>query len=157
VGKVEGSVGEMYSWTDESGETHYSDDLGAVPEAKRAGAKVDSLPKLEVYRGEYSRIKAATLANVTPAAPRHAAAVKGRMTAIVYSAKWCGACKTTKAFLAEQGVVVDERDIDEDPKALSELVAIAGKDAAIPVTIIGKKVIGGFDEPALTEAIGISR
>jgi glutaredoxin len=54
-------------------------------------------------------------------------------------------------------VAVEERDIDRDPRALAELVAIAGKDAAIPVTVIGKKAVGGFDPAELRNALAAAR
>lgn len=156
VGSVGGAVEGLYSWTDASGALHYSDDPADVPTGQRV-EKVERLPTLEVYRGEYSKLKAGAMARVKPRAPRRAAQTGGRVTAIVYSAKWCGACKSTKAFLLARGVVVDERDIDEDPRALSELLSLAGQDAAIPVTVLGKKVVGGFDESALAEALRLAR
>ncbi len=156
VGAVGGEVDGLYTWTDSTGAVHYSDDPSNVPEGQRV-ERLEKLPTLDVYRGEYSKLKAGAMARVKPAVPRRAAQTGGRVTAIVYSAKWCGACKSTKAFLLEKGVVVDERDIDEDPRALSELLTYAGPDAAIPVTVIGKEVIGGFDQTALTEAVRLGR
>ena len=156
AGEVDGDVGEMYAWTDAQGERHYTDDLDEVPESLREGARVASLPKLEVYRGEYSRVRASIEA-VKAVPPRRSAPAAGKVKAVVYSAEWCGACKSTKALLADLGVVVEERDIDKDPRALAELIGIAGKDAAIPVTLIGKKAVGGFDEPALRAAVAAAR
>jgi hypothetical protein len=40
------------------------------------------------------------------------------------------------------------------PQGNAALVKLAGEDAGIPVTVIGKKVIGGFDEAALRAAAG---
>ncbi|HEY3446798.1 MAG TPA: glutaredoxin family protein [Myxococcales bacterium] len=138
----------LYSWTDESG-VHYVEDPSQVPEKYRSGSKVDALPVLQTYSGAYSRLKTSNR-GVKPAERIEAA----KATAIVYSAEWCGACKDTKAFLKSLGVTVEERDIEKDPKANAELVKIAGEDAGIPVTVIGKKVIGGFDEAALRAAVG---
>lgn len=144
-------VPELYSWTDEQGEVHWVEDLGEVPERFRGQAKVDALPSVSVYRGQYSKLKV-SFAGVKPATPRRPAGGRG-LTAIVYSAEWCGACKSAKAFLGGLGVAVEERDIDKDPRALAELASISGKDAAIPVTVIGKKVVGGFDEAELRAAV----
>ena len=136
----------LYSWTDKAG-IHYVEDPSQVPEAYRADSKVDALPVLKTYSGAYSRLRTSNR-GVKPAERIEAA----RATAVVYSAEWCGACKDTKALLKSLGVSVEERDIEKDPKAAAELVKIAGEDSGIPVTVIGKKVIGGFDEAALRAA-----
>jgi glutaredoxin len=150
--KIGGDVGEVYSWKDEHGEVHYVDDPGDVPERYRQGSKVDALPELATYHGEYSRLRTST-AGIKPIAPTRPVSVRGQVKAVVYSAEWCTACKATKAFLRGMGVTVDERDIDKDPRSLAELVALAGQDASIPVTLIGKKAIGGFDQEALRKAV----
>jgi glutaredoxin len=152
-GEVAGGVGEMYSWVDEQGEPHYVDDPQMVPEKFRSRSQVTSLPKLEVYRGEYSKLKR-SLAGVQRRAPPKAVSTGGRIKAIVYTADWCTACRSTKDLLRKLGVVVEERDVDKDSRAAGELATIAGNDASIPVTMIGKKVVGGFDEEALRRAIG---
>ncbi|HEU4385551.1 MAG TPA: glutaredoxin domain-containing protein [Anaeromyxobacteraceae bacterium] len=141
----------LYRWTDAKGVAHYTDEEERVPKPHRAGSKVRTLPLLTVYHGEYSRLPGGASA-VTPAAPRPSARGSGAR-AVVYSAAWCGACKKTKAWLAEQGVAVEERDVDRDPRALSELVAIAGKNPSIPVTVIGGRAVGGFDPDELRRAL----
>ncbi len=141
----------LYRWTDERGVEHFVGDEALVPERHRAGARIRSLPPLTVYRGEFSRLRPGA-AGVTPAAPTPRAPEAGAR-AVVYSAAWCEACKKTKAWLAARGVAVEERDVEKDPAALAELVALAGKDPAIPVTVIGRKVVGGFDPAALRGAL----
>lgn len=42
--------------------------------------------------------------------------------------------------------------VDEDPAAFSELVALGYM--TIPVTVIGDRIVRGFDEKALRDAIG---
>ena len=149
------AVEGLFRWTDRKGVVHFVDEVERVPEPHRAAARIRSLPLLTVYHGQYSRLRPGA-ANVAPAEPRPSAPGAGAR-AIVYSAEWCGACKKTKAWLAEQGVAVEERDIDRDPRALAELVAIAGKDAAIPVTVIGGKAVGGFDPAELRSALAAHR
>lgn len=145
------AVEGLFRWTDERGVVHFVDEEERVPERHRARARIRSLPLLTVYHGQYSRLRQGA-GDVAPAEPRPPAAGAGAR-AVVYSAAWCGACQKTKAWLAQQGVQVEERDIDKDPKALGELVAIAGKDPAIPVTVIGKKAVGGFDPAELRRAL----
>lgn len=149
------AVEGLYRWTDERGVTHFTDEEERVPERHRAGSKVRTLPLLTVYHGEHSRLPGGASA-VSPAAPRPSAPGPGAR-AVVYSAAWCAACKKTKAWLAEQGVAVEERDVDRDPRALSELVAIAGKNPSIPVTVVGGRAVGGFDPDELRRALAAAR
>jgi glutaredoxin len=140
----------IFSWTDDEGVVHVVDDVKRVPSRFRAQADaMSSLPPVGAYGGTFSKI--GELAVGVDAAP-HVTTSTGRAQAIVYSASWCQACKATKAFLRSRGIQVEERDIEKDKTALSELIALAGEDAAIPVTVIGDAVIGGFDENALRAA-----
>jgi glutaredoxin len=145
-------VDGIFAWVDEQGEKHYVDDQGEIPERYRASAKVDSLPTVTVYHGEFSPLRTSTAGVKARVAARPVSA-RGSLKAVVYTAEWCGACKATKAFLRGQGVIVEERDIDKDPRALAELVGLAGENPSIPVTLIGKKVIGGFDQKELQKAV----
>ncbi len=155
VGGARDAVEGLFRWTDERGVVHFVDEVERVPERYRANARIRSLPLLTVYHGQYSRVRQGA-GEVAPAEPRPSAPGTGAR-AVIYSAAWCGACKKTKAWLAEQGVRLEERDIDKDPRALAELVAIAGKDPAIPVTVIGKKAVGGFDPVELRRALAAAR
>ncbi|MBI5548473.1 MAG: glutaredoxin family protein, partial [Deltaproteobacteria bacterium] len=129
------------------------DDTAEIPAGYRDSARIDSLPTLDVYRGEFSKVRR-SFADVKPQKPRPAdVSMAGRLKAVVYTAEWCTACRSAKKLLRSLGVTVDERDIDKDALAVAELASIAGQDAAIPVTIIGKKVIGGYDEAELRKAV----
>jgi glutaredoxin len=145
-------VDGIFAWVDESGEKHYVDDQAEIPERFQKTAKVDSLPVVAVYHGEFSPLRKSA-AGVRPRVAARPISARGSVKAVVYTAEWCSACKATKAFLRGQGVIVEERDIDKDPRALAELVGLAGENPSIPVTMIGKKVIGGFDEAALKKAL----
>ncbi len=57
-----------------------------------------------------------------------------------------------KEFLSRNGRVFTVKDVEEDPAALDELVALGVM--SIPVTIIGDRIVRGFDEKALREALG---
>lgn len=56
-----------------------------------------------------------------------------------------------KEFLSRAGREFTVKDVYEDPAALAELVALGLM--SIPVTIVGDRVVRGFDEKALREAI----
>ncbi len=56
-----------------------------------------------------------------------------------------------KEFLSRAGRSYTVRNVDEDPEAFNELVAMGIMQ--IPVTIVGETVIMGYDERRLKEAL----
>ncbi len=56
-----------------------------------------------------------------------------------------------KEFLSRAGVPFTARNVDEDERAYDELVARGFR--TIPVTIIGERVVRGFDPDALADAV----
>jgi glutaredoxin 3 len=71
---------------------------------------------------------------------------------LVYSAEWCPWCHKAKAFLAKNGVEFEDRDVDSDPKASEEILKLTGQ-TGIPVIVVGKEAVVGFDEPRLRELL----
>jgi glutaredoxin len=59
-----------------------------------------------------------------------------------------------KEFLSRAGRSFEIRNVDEDLAAYQELIARGFR--TVPVTVIGGTAIAGFDEPALTRALGAS-
>lgn len=147
------------SWVDEHGAAHFVDDPKLVPARYRKVAARKELPKVESYKGSFTRVAHLTR-GVAPAesvaVPPPAAPGK-KPKAVVYSAKWCGACREAKQYLETIGAEVVERDIDADATALSELVKLVGEDASIPVTVVGESVVPGFDPEGLAAAVEKAR
>ena len=56
-----------------------------------------------------------------------------------------------KEDLSQKPVAFDDRDITQDPAAISELQKMGFMTT--PVTVVGDKVIVGFDEAKLDEAL----
>lgn len=76
---------------------------------------------------------------------------------IIYGASWCGACRSTAAFLRQRDVAFVERDIEREPgarQAMLEAARAAGvSPSGIPVIDFRGTIIAGFDQPALERAI----
>ncbi len=77
----------------------------------------------------------------------------------LYTLSTCMHCKATKRFLKEHGIEFDYVDVDklegnkrEDVR--KEVFNLTG-DLRFPTIVIGKKVIVGFYEDKLREALGI--
>jgi glutaredoxin len=61
------------------------------------------------------------------------------------------ACERVKGFLSQAGVSVITRDVDEDPSAYDELIALGFR--SVPVTVIGSDTIRGFQPELLRAAV----
>ena len=57
-----------------------------------------------------------------------------------------------KEFLSRAGRDFTVKDVDEDPAAFAELVALGLM--TVPVTVIDDRIVRGYDEKALREALG---
>lgn len=73
---------------------------------------------------------------------------------IVYSADWCAFCHAVKNYLDGKGIKFEERNVEQKPEYGIEAVQKSGQ-RGIPVVQIDKKVIVGFDRPAIDAALGL--
>ena len=62
-------------------------------------------------------------------------------------------CARVKEYLSRQQVSFEDRDITSDPSAISELQKLGFMTT--PVTVIGEKVIVGFDHQKLSQALNL--
>jgi len=60
-------------------------------------------------------------------------------------------CGQVKEYLSQKQIQYDDRDITKDPTAILELQKLGFLTS--PVTVVGNKVIVGFDVPKLAEAL----
>ena len=77
----------------------------------------------------------------------------------LYTLSTCVHCRATKRFLKEHGIDYDYVDVDllegkEKEKIRDEVVKVSG-GFRFPTIVVGKKVIVGFYEDKLKEALGL--
>ncbi|CAG1002557.1 MAG: glutaredoxin family protein [Candidatus Methanoperedens sp.] len=77
----------------------------------------------------------------------------------LYTLSTCVHCTATKKFLKENGIEFDYVDVDKlngqkKREILTEMSKISG-DMRFPTIVIGKKVIIGFYEDKVREALGL--
>ena len=77
----------------------------------------------------------------------------------LYTLSTCVHCRATKRFLKKNGIEFDYVDVDklngkEKQDILSEMMKIS-PDVRFPTIVIGDKVITGFHENKLREALGL--
>jgi len=77
----------------------------------------------------------------------------------IYSLSTCSHCKATKKLLDECTVQYDFVDVDltkgDERKAILEDVKKFNPKCSFPTVIIGEKVIVGYKEDEIKEALGI--
>jgi glutaredoxin len=75
----------------------------------------------------------------------------------MYTLSTCGHCKATKRFLSDCGVKYEFTDVDlvdkDERKAILEDVRKFNPRCSFPTIIIGDKVIVGFKEQEIKEAL----
>lgn len=78
---------------------------------------------------------------------------------MIYTLSTCGHCKTTKKFFNECNVEYDSVDVDlldhEERSAILEDVKKLNPKCSFPTIVIGGKVIVGFKEKEIKEALGL--
>ncbi|MFA6224023.1 MAG: glutaredoxin family protein [Desulfomonilaceae bacterium] len=77
----------------------------------------------------------------------------------LYSLSTCSHCKACKKFLGECGIEYEFTDVDllsdDDRKPILDEIKKLTSKCAFPTVIIGEKVIVGFKEQEIKEALGI--
>jgi glutaredoxin-like protein NrdH len=77
----------------------------------------------------------------------------------LYTLSTCVHCKATKKFLREHGIDYDYVDVDllegQDREKVREEVMKVSGGFRFPTIVVGKKVIVGFYEDKLREALGL--
>ena len=77
----------------------------------------------------------------------------------IYTLSTCGHCKATKRFLDECKIKFEFEDVDllegEERAAMLEEVKRWNPNCSFPTIIIGDKVIVGYKENEIREALGL--
>lgn len=76
------------------------------------------------------------------------------MKVLIYTREMCPYCKLLKKFLRENKIKFKEIDVDKDRNKLDEMVKKSGQ-IGVPVVLIGKKVVIGFDKEKLERLLKI--
>jgi glutaredoxin-like protein NrdH len=78
---------------------------------------------------------------------------------MIYTLSTCGHCKATKRFLDECKIEFEFEDVDllqgEERAAILEEVKKWNPSCSFPTIIIGDKVIVGYKEHEIREALGL--
>ncbi|MDP2905240.1 MAG: glutaredoxin family protein [Candidatus Omnitrophota bacterium] len=72
----------------------------------------------------------------------------------IYSTPTCPWCIRTKQFLKDHNIAFTDIDVSDDEKAAEEMVDKSGQ-MGVPVLDIGGKIIVGFDEEEIKQALAL--
>ncbi len=73
---------------------------------------------------------------------------------VVYTTPTCRFCAATKRFLKERSIPFREIDVSRNPEAARELQRKSGQ-TGVPVIDVNGRIIVGFDQAKLIQALGI--
>lgn len=70
----------------------------------------------------------------------------------VYSVAWCGPCNKLKKYLEKIGVEYETITVADGKEDRNEVLEVSGQ-RSVPVAVIGKEVIVGFDKQKIDDAV----
>jgi len=142
AGGANDDPGTFYRYTDESGSMHFVSSLAEVPKQLRdraqavANDRVQRTPPSPKRAARPAAAKRDLEEVLTERAMEH--------EVVVYTTSWCGWCRKTLAFLTEQGVPYENRDIEANDMWRDELEEKTGS-TSIPVVEIDGELIRGYN------------
>jgi glutaredoxin len=133
------AAAQIYKWTDSAGKTHYGD---KPPE---------DVAKRELKISAESFVGTPQVRDWGSVLRRPASAAPATSTLTMYSATWCGPCKSAKAYMAAKGIAYRDIDIDASEANGKEYLSQGG--GGVPLFVSGDKRMNGFSPAALEDLI----
>ena len=62
---------------------------------------------------------------------------------VIYTATWCGVCKSAKSFFEKQGIDYNEYDIEKSAQGKRDYKRMRGR--GVPIILVGDQRMNGFD------------
>ena len=119
---------EIYKWVDSNGKTHFTDN---PPEQA-------TVTKLDLQINSYTTENASAYKFDSSLISKR----RSNHDVIMYSASWCGVCKTAKKYFKKNNIKYTEYDIEKSAKGKKDFKKINGK--GVPVILVGNNRMNGF-------------
>lgn len=74
------------------------------------------------------------------------------MSITIYTRKTCAPCLTVKRWLTSKGYSFTEKNVDDDPALMSEVLAISGFQA-VPLTLVNNDPVMGMNLSAINSLL----
>jgi len=164
-------------WYDEQGAPHTAETVDQIPEAHRRQVRVDVLSEEGARRPAPGKLYVADLTAIEesgelvahsvsrdvfdeklraraplPQKPAPGANPTGA-SVVLYGTSWCGACKQARQFMKQRGIAFEDRDIEKEPGARSEMMQKAKRAGlrtqGVPVIDVNGTLMQGFSAQRL--------
>lgn len=106
-------------------------------------------------RGGASTRTASAGAGSSPSASMNAAS--SSLSVTIYTASWCGVCKSAKSYMNSKGISYTEKDVEKDPSAKAEVKSKTGGATGVPVLDVNGEIMVGFDKGAFDRMVARKR
>lgn len=152
------AAGDIYTWTDENGVKHFSNEppVQAEQVEQQAEIKHDAAQYQQWEQQRKAHLKDA-LENKDAVDDAKKATSKATKTTpdevVIYTTPMCGYCKRAKAFFTAHQIAYTEYDITADPQAKKRFQELNGN--GVPLIFIGKERVIGFNRTRLKKLLGI--
>jgi glutaredoxin len=130
LGLIPGASAQIYKWTDEAGNIHFSD-------SPPAGVKVQKLQGLAA-----GKKPDASLAG-KPEGPK--------VKVIMYMTDWCGYCRKARELLKSLDVDLAEYNVEKNPEKREEFKAKGGQ--GVPLIDVEGHIIRGYNAESIKSAV----
>jgi glutaredoxin-like YruB-family protein len=145
----------FYKVVEANGTVRFVSNLSEVPSSQRPNAERLAMERSNDPAKPKRRAapKPATkqLAAAKTSAPS-AAAMSGSHDVVVYTTSWCGWCKKTLAYLDENRVDYQNRDVETNAEWAEEMQDLTGS-GGVPVIVIDGEVIKGFNQAKIEQLL----
>ena len=125
-----GYADSFYKWVDEKGVTHYSE----TPPPGGKAATID--------------LELAPATNPPPEVPKfNYTPAKSAKSVVIYTAAWCGVCRTAKQYMRDHKIRYTEYDIEKSAKGDADYRRLGGR--GVPILMVGGERMNGFNAERL--------
>lgn len=126
-------------------------------ESTLAGRREEYLAKIAPPPPPPPPVPAQSGGPAPPEVPVPPSPLQGHLIVTIYGADWCQPCHQAEDYLKKRGIAYVKKNIEKDSGAEAEMRALLAKaglrGGTIPVINVGGKVLLGFSERALSQAI----
>lgn len=111
---------EIYTWKDAGGKVHFSDKKPEHGAVESVEVQVNTIMSPNISDSDFLDT--------------------GQV--VMYSAEWCGVCKTARRYFRQQGIAFREYNIETTRKGRRDFARLNGR--GVPVILVGGKRMDGF-------------
>ena len=115
-------LAEIYKWTDENGNTHFSDRASIQHKSQTVDVQVNTYDSVSYDASIFDTGK----------------------KVVMYSTSWCGYCKKAKTYFSKNNIPFTEYNIEKNSRAKREYKKMGA--TGVPVILVGKKRMNGFSQ-----------